>query len=102
MERKWEQKPSNLPEGEVQRTYSGHARYRGRRFAAELRLLAAERSVARQKGFNPQRGRQMAAPATARWAVFPVTDTGGSTSLSDRNRVRLHVYYYYYYFLAED
>ena len=29
------------------------------------RLLAAERSGARQKGFNPQRGRQMAAPATA-------------------------------------
>ena len=36
MERKWEQKPSNLPEGEVQRTFPGHEMYRTRRIDAEL------------------------------------------------------------------
>ena len=37
-------------------------------------LEAAERSGARQKGFNPQRGRQMAAPATAVGSCFPSQD----------------------------
>ena len=36
MERQWGQKPRDLPEGQVQRTFPGHARYRTRRTAAEL------------------------------------------------------------------
>ena len=36
MERKWAHKPRDLSEGEVQRTFPGHARHRTRRFDAEL------------------------------------------------------------------
>ena len=41
MERKWGHEPRDLPEGQVQRMFSGHAVYRARRIAAELVLLSA-------------------------------------------------------------
>ena len=41
MERQWEQKPRDPPEGQVQRGFSGHVVYRANWFAAELVVVLA-------------------------------------------------------------